>query len=164
MRPLIRLFLIGLVLGMGHVASAADKSAASPQGWRETNLGWSMTDKLSENGGCGARLASAEIDTLLLLNKDGDIILAGGKPNWEIPPGQHEVTLQIDDTPPVTGNATAFGSVILVLVKDKTMESHLLRAKSILWHLPKGDYHATVHDVPAIVDALRDCEKAHRAQ
>jgi hypothetical protein len=156
--------LVLMAIGIAHAAATqAEASGAAPQGWYQSKLGWFMTEKLSETGGCGARLAGSEIDTLLLLNKDGEIILAGGKPNWQIPSGQHEVSLQIDDAS-MTGTATTFGSLVMIRVQDKAMERRLLEAKVLIWRLPKGDYHAAVHDVAAVVDDLRACDKAQRAR
>jgi hypothetical protein len=158
-------FLSLVVAGIVCAAAAqAGSAGAAPQGWYQSKLGWFMTERLSESGGCGARLPGNEIDTLLLLNKDDEIILAGGRPNWQIPPGQHEVSLQIDEAPPMTGSATAFGSLVMIRVQDKAMERRLLRAATLRWHFPKGDYRAAVHDIAAVVDALRACEKARRQQ
>ncbi len=157
------LVLIALAIACA-TATQARAGGAAPQGWYQSKLGWFMTERLSETGGCGARLPGDEIDTLLLLNKDREIILAGGRPNWQIPHGQYEVTLQIDDAPPTTGSATAFGNLVMVRVQDKAMERRLLQARALRWHLPKGEYRAAVHDIAAVVDTLRACDTAQRGQ
>jgi hypothetical protein len=44
------------------------------------------------------------------------------------------------------------------------MERRLLQARALRWHFPKGDYRAAVHDVAAVVDALKACDKTQRGK
>jgi hypothetical protein len=139
------LFLLGRVLPM----PAQDNAPEAPDGWEIA---------AAPSGGCVARRSGAEIDTMLIVNHDGIVILIGGRPSWNIPTGPRQVTLDFDGHHWNEIAATSFTSLLLVQIKDQAMLAQLQSAKTITWTLPNGTFHADVTGINLVVTRIMNCD------
>ncbi|HEY1723278.1 MAG TPA: hypothetical protein VGG27_18690 [Magnetospirillaceae bacterium] len=151
---------IAIALGQASIALADD---LDPAEWHDTPYGWSMTEHLSDKGGCGARLTGEQVDTLLMINKHDHIILAAGKSDWKMATGQHEASLQIDDNRPMTVIVTTLGNLVITPIEGGDVELQLRKAAVLQWGFPKTTLRAAVHDVGSVVDMLKDCTRKQHA-
>jgi hypothetical protein len=119
---------------------------------------WRLTQ--FPQGGCGARLTGAAIDTLLLANNQGRIVLAAGRPDWDSLGRQETVTLQVDSGPERVLQGNALENLILVLISDDKLAAELRRAKHLHWTLPQGHFTADVDGLGAAFDAVVRCKPA----
>jgi len=120
---------------------------------------WTLLDSLPGADHCSLRLNGAEVDTMLIRNKLGSLILMAGRSDWAFPAGAAKVTLQIDDAPPQDIDASVFNNLVFVPVKDRTTEEQLMHADHLRWHLPWGDFRAHIAGLNAAIDALRSCDQ-----
>jgi hypothetical protein len=121
--------------------------------------GWSLTDKLPIGDGCAARRGGEEVDTLVVLNRAGQVILIAAKPEWRMS-GEHEINVRIDDYVMEHVKVNAFVNLVLLMIKDDQVLSRLLVAKDLYWTMPKGVLHAQISGLGEVVEQLRVCEKA----
>ena len=110
---------------------------------------------------CAARVEGAEIDTLLLLNDVGDLLLIGGHKDFAMGAGQVPMSLSIDGAPPLILNANTLGNLIITEVKQPPVVERLRRAKAIDWGIPAGHVRGEVAGLGVALDAMKAC-KAQR--
>jgi hypothetical protein len=111
---------------------------------------------------CAARLAGKEVDTMLMLNRNGELILVAGRADWRAS-GSYQIGLRIDDFEAAMLPAGAFNNLVLALIKDETILNRLKTAKDLYWSLPSGTYHATVAGLGDALDWVHTCEQGkHR--
>jgi hypothetical protein len=106
---------------------------------------------------CSARLLGTEIDTMLLINKDGDLVLVGGRGDWALAASEQTVTLQIDNGPPADVKAEFVTNLVLALVADTALLKQLRHAHQLGWTLPMGHFAAHVTGLGTALDAARAC-------
>jgi hypothetical protein len=117
--------------------------------------GWKLT--AVPQAGCFARVQGAEVDTMLTVNRNGQMALGAGRPDWNIPSGDATVSLQIDSAKPVQLDASPVGNFFLVLITDNRTANALRKAHSLTWALPSGRYTADVTGLGAAFSAVRAC-------
>jgi hypothetical protein len=117
-------------------------------GWRLSHVAGS---------GCFARLPGAQVDTLLAVNKDGKMVVGAGRPDWRLPNGQEDVTLQIDGGGVYPIKASPVGNVVFGVVPDQAMESLLRKAQQLTWTMPAGRFTANVAGLGTAYDVIKAC-------
>jgi hypothetical protein len=121
--------------------------------------GWKLVDPASGTNQCSIRLNGAEIDTMLMRNNDGKLIVMAGRGEWAFPPGNTSITLQIDDGQPKAVDAFVLQNVVLVLLKDDSGQAQLSHATDLRWHFSWGDFHATFSGLDVALEALDACNR-----
>lgn len=124
---------------------------------------WTVTDQITPNGGCAARLAGPEVDTLLSVNQAGRVLLSAGRPDWSIPPGEVYLDLQIGEGAPARVRALAIKSIVLVLLSDEK-EVELKAANQLRWYFPTGTLIASIPQIEEAIIAVRACHSAQSGQ
>ncbi|MGH7010213.1 MAG: hypothetical protein ACREEX_05190, partial [Caulobacteraceae bacterium] len=106
---------------------------------------------------CAARVAGDQIDTLMLLNNAGDLVLIGGHSNWATWGGDVRLQLAIDGSPPINLTAATADNLILTLVKDPALLARLRRARTLDWTIPTGHVRGDVAGLGVALDAIKAC-------
>jgi hypothetical protein len=117
---------------------------------------WQLLDDMPDDT-CSARLGGEHVDTMLMRANDGKLILAAGRPDWAFPAQDADITLQIDDEPPLAITAPVITNLVLAHIPDAEMD-HLRHATRLIWHLPWGDFAASVDGLGTAFDAVAACE------
>ena len=104
---------------------------------------WVHVEGAPGSHACAARLAGSDIDTTLMLNRKGQLILVVGRADWHAS-GTERIGLRIDNFTIDHLQATAFNNLLLVLIKDGAILNRLRVAKNLHWYLPSGTHHASV--------------------
>jgi hypothetical protein len=142
---------LGLLLALVPTTLAAQEPA----------IRWMHIEKVPGGTACAARLPGDEVDTMLMLNKNGQLILVAGKADWRAS-GSQEIGLRIDGFELNHLSAEAFNNLVLLQVADETALKRLKVAKDIFWLLPSGVYHATVAGLGDALSWVQQCEQAKR--
>lgn len=120
--------------------------------------GWQLIDGLAGTDACTARRESTELNTSLVIAKDGTLVLVAGRADWAKWGGEVKGSLRIDDAPAQEFVAFGLQSIVMWPVKDDVVVASLRRAKFLLWHLPWGDFRGEVTGLGAAADALKTCK------
>lgn len=114
----------------------------------------------NEGDSCAARRAGTKVDTLMMLNRDGQLILIAGHPNWNLKySGPREVSLLIGNQKVKHLKGYPFRSLFMVLIKNNATVTRLEHAKRLTWNLPFGTYHANIAGLGKALSWIRECEK-----
>ncbi len=121
---------------------------------------WHLMESLAGVKGrpCAARTAGDQIDTILLLNDSGDLVLIGGHGDWATWGGAVPLQLSIDGAPPATMTASTVDNLILVLIKDPSLVSRLREASFLDWTIPTGHVRGEVARLGVALDAMKACK------
>jgi hypothetical protein len=119
---------------------------------------WKLLDNLPGADHCSLRRSGEQVDTMLMRNKDGRLLLFAGRADWAFPPATEKVSLQFDDLPARELDASVFDNLIIVLLDDPVIEQTLLHAKRLRWQMPQGDLRADLDGVGQALDELRACD------
>jgi len=111
---------------------------------------------------CSARLNGAEVDTILILNKDDKLVLGAGRPDWNGAASAVEVQLAVDGAEPVALKANRISTLVLTLITDPVLAERLRRARHLDWTMPFGRFGAAVEGLGAAVDAMSACKHQGR--
>jgi hypothetical protein len=122
---------------------------------------WKLLNPSHGTNRCSIRLNGAEIDTMMMRNNGGKLIVMGGRGEWAFPASKASITLQIDDSPPKAVDAFVFQNIVMVLLKDDGDQALLAHATDLRWHLSWGDFHAKFTGIDAAIIALDDCDLKH---
>jgi hypothetical protein len=109
---------------------------------------------------CSARVAGPQIDTILLLNKTGDLVLMGGRQDWATWAAAVPIDLSIDGADPVHLDGDTVSNLITVLIKDPELVRRLREARVLDWTLPTGHVRGDVAGLGAALDAMKACKAA----
>lgn len=120
---------------------------------------WKLLNPPRGTNRCSIRLNGAEIDTMMMRNNDGKLIVMGGRGEWAFPTGKASITLQIDNTPPKTVDAFVVQNIVMVLLKDDADQALLAHAADLRWHLSWGDFHAGLSGLDVALGALDACDR-----
>jgi hypothetical protein len=123
-----------------------------PKGWTLADLG----------SGCAARVNGNEVDTMLSITDKDQVLLVAGRRDWSFSAGDVKLTLQFGSQKPRSFAAVRWNNLVLLVLADDKDVVALRKASSIKWHLPDGDYSATLHDVGSALDAASACTKEKR--
>lgn len=123
--------------------------------------GWTYLENVPGGTACAARLTGSEVDTMLMLNGNGQLILVAGRSDWRAS-GPEDVSLRIDSFELDHLQANAFNNLVLVLISDEAVVKRLMAAKVLYWTLPSGKYHATVSGLGDALEWVRRCEQGKR--
>jgi hypothetical protein len=107
---------------------------------------------------CSARIDGDQIDTNMLLNNDGDLVLIGGHRDWATWGGEVPLQLAVDDAPPLAMTANTTLNLITVLVKDPGLLQRLRDAKTLDWTIPTGHVRGDVSGLGVALDAMKACK------
>ncbi len=107
-------------------------------------------------GGCSVGKAGADVNTRLLRNHSGKMILIAARPDWT---GDEpaDVQLSIDGAAALALQAQKLGPLALVLVEDAALEANLRAARTLTWTTPWGVFNAQVAGLGEAFDALSRC-------
>lgn len=122
---------------------------------------WMHIENVPGGTACAARLDGSEIDTMLMLNQSGRLILVAGNAGWNAS-GAQEIALRIDGWNVDHLTASAFNNLVMLPITDEAVLKHLKAAKDLYWYLPFGDYHATVTGLGEAFDWVYVCEQRKR--
>jgi CHASE2 domain-containing sensor protein len=100
---------------------------------------------------------SAYVDTMLLRNRAGDMVLMAGHSTWRLTDGQATVTLSADGASPVELQGYIVDRIVLVLISDRALLQKVKDAKKLDWRFPWGDFSADVAGLGAAFDAIPIC-------
>jgi hypothetical protein len=142
--------LVGLVLTFTPLASAAQGPSQLIPGDGE----WSLYTVPS--GGCYARLAGREVDTMVMVNRFSKPVISIGRADWNFGPGDLTVGLRIDMGPVRQVTVSPVGNIVLFAVTDDLREA-VLGARSMTWTLPGGTYSAAVVGLGKAFQAVVPC-------
>jgi hypothetical protein len=121
--------------------------------------GWKLGRNVSPTHACMAIANGADVDVMLMLTQTGATLLSAGSNGWNATAASIQATLQIDDTPPLPLKFSQMANMVL-LVADDALVPRLRGATTLTWHLPSGDYRATVTGLGIALDALATCHGA----
>lgn len=142
--------LAGLVLSFAPLAAAAQGPSQLIPGDGDWTL-YTVQD-----GGCYARLAGRDVDTMVMVNRDAKPVIAIGRPDWNFGPSTMDVELKIDMGPPHKLSASPVANIILVVI-DSDLRQAVLNAKSMTWTLPNGSFTAPVEGLGKAFQAVVPC-------
>jgi hypothetical protein len=128
----------------------AQPSQAQPAGWTLAK-GANTPDKT-----CSARKVGSEINTVLMRNRDGQMILGAARSDWN-ETGAIMLKLAIDGTAPVNLAADRLGPLVLLKITDPGLETRLKSASSLAWSLPWGEFTANVVGLGEAYGSLDVC-------
>ncbi|MGH7023509.1 MAG: hypothetical protein ACREEB_07960 [Caulobacteraceae bacterium] len=123
---------------------------------------WKLMTTLPATPGrvCSARVAGEKIDTMMLLNNDGNLVLIGGHSDWATWGGDVPLKLAIDDGPPIDLTASTVMNLIVVLIRDPALRQRLRSAKTLDWNIPTGHVRGDVSGLGVALDAVKACKAA----
>jgi len=122
---------------------------------------WTHVENVTGGNACAARLVGSEVDTTLMLNRSGQLILVAGRSDWRAS-GPEQVSLRIDDFELDHLQANAFNNLVLVLISDEAVVKRLMAAKELYWTLPSGKYRAMISGLGDALEWVRQCERGKR--
>lgn len=143
------LFVLGVVNTV-HASIASEVPAVAGQ--------WALMERAAGSSSCAARLAGSEVDTMLMLNQNGELLLVAGRADWRAS-GSQEIALRIDDVEFDHLTVSAFNNLVLLPISDDAVLKRLKAAKDLYWYLPSGKYHAAVAGLGAALEWLHMCEQ-----
>ncbi len=119
---------------------------------------WMLLRPSDPHMGCSARVQGAEVDTLLMRNTVGALVLMAGRPEWDSWPTEgFGVTLSVDGAEPVGLKAVQAGSIVMMKIDDPGLAARIQAAKTLDWVLPSGRYHAEVEGLGMAYKAMQAC-------
>jgi len=121
-----------------------------PAGWQIFSL---------SPGSCNAKRPGQEVDTLLMINNEGELILVPAWPGRELPGGMQKGELAIDDGAPLPVEVMTLAMMAFLKVEDDALRKQLDGAKKLHWRFPWGDFNADVTGLGAADAALAKCVK-----
>jgi hypothetical protein len=119
---------------------------------------WQVVPVPESPGSCSARLNGADIDLIVLINKNDKLVLVAGHRSWNAM-GSVATTMAIDGGRPGKLAADGVGPLYMALIDD-TRTAALRKAQTVDWTLPSGRFHVSVEGLGAAMDAVRTCEHA----
>lgn len=123
---------------------------------------WVISASMPPAEGCVVRRNNDEVNTSIVIDEKGQLLLTAGKPSWLAMPALVKIALQIDDGAPVDLQSGAFQNVFVTPLTDPLAVEKLSRAQTLTWYLPNGTYHAPVGGIGNAIDALRACNRTKR--
>lgn len=144
---------IAAVLDTLTIASHPQASAPHATGV----VGWELRSPSPGAPPCRAVKLGSAVDTQLLRNRDGHLVLIAGHGDWAHDPhGPTDATLSIDDGPAIAVSGVPIGPIFMTLIADEQL-AQLRNARAIRWHLPWGEFTADVSGLGAAFDAIGIC-------
>jgi len=129
--------LVGLVMTFTPLAATAQGPSQLIPGdgdWRLYTV---------PSGGCYARLAGRDVDTMVMVNRFSKPVIAIGRADWNFGPRDITVGLRIDMRPVRQVTVSPVGNIALFAVTDDLRDA-VLGARTLTWTLPTGAYTAPV--------------------
>ncbi len=122
--------------------------------------GWSLMTRMVgvPESACTARKPGPQVDTIVTLNKDGDLLLIGGHGDWAVGAGPAQLKLGVDSDPPVALDAFTAQNLILLLIKDKALVQRLRQARTLDWIAPAGTVRGDVTGLGVALDRVARCK------
>lgn len=120
--------------------------------------GWGILEGIGGTNQCTVRRNSPEVNTSLVLTKQGRLVLIAGRPDWAKWGNEIKATLKIDADAPIAVAAAGVQNLVLLPLTDDTVVKRLQTAKMLRWHLPWGDFTAEVEGLGAAETVLRACD------
>jgi len=142
--------LVGLVMTFTPLATAAQDPSQLIPGDGD----WTLNSVPS--GGCYARLAGRDVDTMVMVNRLSKPVIAIGRADWNFGPGDMTVGLRIDMGPVHQVTVSPVGNIALFAVTDDLRDA-VLGAKNMTWTLPSGAYAAPVAGLGKAFQAVVPC-------
>ena len=140
--------ILGSALGLGTPLSA---SPLLPP------IEWELRSPTPGAPPCRAVKFGPAIDTQLLRNRAGDLILVAGHGDWSHDGDPFALTISADGAPPMRLTGYPIGPTIFVLVEDDALEKQIKAAHTLDWRLPWGQFRAEVEGLGKAFDALTVC-------
>lgn len=118
---------------------------------------WLLFNDMPPANTCAIRHNDFEIDTTIFINKNGQLVLSGGKPDWQLGATNSQTTLIVDNNPPLSVKTGFFQNVVIAPMDAKAAQQ-LSRATWLTWKLPGGTYRTSVAGISKAIAALRRCD------
>jgi hypothetical protein len=156
-----------------HADQAMDEAAhcagtkTLPETWAEapkpipTAPGWGLIESIGGTAQCSVRRNSPQVNTSLVLTKEGKLLLIAGRPDWAKWGDQIAATLKIDGDAPIPVAAAGVQNLVLLPLTDVGVTKKVEGARTLGWHLPWGDFTAEVEGLGTAEVALRECDARH---
>jgi hypothetical protein len=106
---------------------------------------------------CTARRDGAQIDTMLLINDGGKLLLMAGRPDWNSQGANVQVQLSLDGGAPIHLDGTTIINLLITKVDDEATVQRLRQTRTFDWTLPSGRFHADVGGLGVALDAVKTC-------
>ena len=119
---------------------------------------WMIVEDLAGTDQCSVRRNSPEVNTSLLLTREGRLVVIAGRPDWAKWGDKLEASLAIDDGPSFAVAAFGLQNLVLLPLTDDAVVKQVQGAKRLHWHLPWGNFTAEVEGLGAAEAALRACD------
>jgi hypothetical protein len=151
-----------LLACLALVAGPASAAAAPPAATAPAAPDWQVGPVPGAPGSCSAKLPGDAIDLILMINKDGKLVLTAGHADWNASPEAFPSTLSVDGHKPTTLEVSGAGPLYLGTPADKVTAA-LRRSKTIDWTLPPGAFHVASAGLGAAMDGVIACMKTAQA-
>lgn len=145
----------GIAALLAGATLIAVPTLAAPVG----DTGWDVSGPITK-GDCHAIKRGAQVDSQLLINKDGHLIVIAGWPRRDLPSGELQGELGIDGGALQSIKLIGVGPIALYMVEDAGLEARLRAAKTLHWRFAWGDFEAEVSGLGDAADAVRRCNNA----
>jgi hypothetical protein len=106
---------------------------------------------------CAARIAGNQIDTIMVLNNHGDLVLIGGHNDWATWGGDVPLQLSIDGEQSHVLTASTLNNLIVAQISDPDDVGRLRAAKTLDWTIPTGHVRGKVAGLGVALDAMEVC-------
>jgi hypothetical protein len=144
----MRAWVAGLAAA-GAVVAATNAAADGPD--------WQVGPVPGAPSSCSAKLPGDDIDLILMINKDGKLVLTAGHASWNAS-GAFDSTLVIDGKSAGKLHVDGVGPLYLGLAPDK-LAKRLRGANTLDWTLPDGTFHIATTGLGKAFDAAVACQK-----
>jgi hypothetical protein len=120
---------------------------------------WKLVARLPGTNNCSVRVNGPEVNTSMMLNGDGELILIAGRPDWAFSGQGVKASLAIDGGPPTEEAGYVLTTIAMFKVTGAQIRQ-LMAATDVDWKLPWGVYHAKVNGLGVAYSALKACHAA----
>ena len=150
----ILMWLMALLLALPPVAVASGSASTRK---------WVHIETIPGGTACAVRHRGSEVDTMMMLNRSGQLVLIAGRSGWH-GAGSETIAMRVDRGPIDRIKADAFNNLVMVRISSLATLKRLERAKNLLWYMPTGEYHTEVAGLDGALKWLYRCEAKKRLQ
>lgn len=148
-------FVFGLVAFL-FVLSTPARADDPPPGWEFRGAHMDESPAAGQRP-CRAYRHSDAVNTRLMRNREGKMVLIASWPTWNHSQYPLSATLSVDGASPVDVTGYGVGPLFMVLIESEALHSRLISAHRLDWHLPWGDFAADVEGIGQAFDMLDVC-------
>lgn len=124
---------------------------------------WAYIKTIPGGTACAVRRHGREVDTMMMLNRNGQLVLIAGRTGWQ-GAGPETIAIRVDRGPIDRLKADVFNNLVMVRISSQAILKRLEVAKSLLWYMPTGEYRAEVAGLGGALKWLYRCEAKKHLQ